>query len=50
VTQDPHELGTTAADMALARLDGEAGRARTTVLETKLIVRGSGELAPAARS
>jgi LacI family transcriptional regulator len=46
VAQDPHGAGTTAAQRVLARLDGDRGRARTTVLATRLIVRGSGELPP----
>ncbi|GIJ45983.1 LacI family transcriptional regulator [Virgisporangium aliadipatigenens] len=44
VAQDPHGLGTAAAERVFARLDGDRGRARTTVLATRLIVRGSGEI------
>ncbi|MFG2577015.1 LacI family DNA-binding transcriptional regulator [Streptomyces sp. NPDC048481] len=44
VAQDPEELGTAAATIALARLDGDRSRARTVTVPTRLIVRGSGEL------
>lgn len=44
VAQDPEEIGTTAATVALARLDGDRSRARTITVPTRLIIRGSGEL------
>ncbi|MFF5188453.1 LacI family DNA-binding transcriptional regulator [Streptomyces sp. NPDC000345] len=43
VAQDPEEIGRAAATCALARLDGDRGRARTITVPTRLIVRGSGE-------
>ncbi|KUO15478.1 LacI family DNA-binding transcriptional regulator [Streptomyces dysideae] len=43
VAQDPEEIGRTAATTALARLDGDRSRARTIIVPTRLIVRGSGE-------
>jgi LacI family transcriptional regulator len=43
VAQDAEELGRVAATTALARLDGDRGRARTLTVPTRLIVRGSGE-------
>ncbi|WP_159773958.1 LacI family DNA-binding transcriptional regulator [Streptomyces sp. HM190] len=43
VAQDAEELGRAAATTALARLDGDRGRARTLTVPTRLIVRGSGE-------
>jgi LacI family transcriptional regulator len=48
VAQDTTRLGTTAADLALARLQGGRGRARTVTLPTTLIRRGSGEVAAPA--
>lgn len=49
VAQDPAALGSAAARTALARLDGDRGRARTTVVDTRLIARGSGEQRPPHR-
>jgi LacI family transcriptional regulator len=43
VAQNPEEIGTTAATIALARLDGDRSRARGFTVPTRLIVRGSGE-------
>lgn len=43
VAQDPEEIGRSAAATALARLDGDRSRARTSTVPTRLIVRGSGE-------
>ncbi|MEV8568292.1 LacI family DNA-binding transcriptional regulator [Streptomyces sp. NPDC051322] len=43
VAQDPGQIGRAAAATALARLDGDRGRARTVTVPTRLIVRGSGE-------
>jgi LacI family transcriptional regulator len=47
VAQDAGLLGSTAAQLILARLDGDRSRARTMILTTTLTVRGSGELSPA---
>ena len=49
VAQDPIGLGHAAADLLFARLDGETGPAREVLMPTRLIVRGSGEIAPAAK-
>ncbi|MFI5683087.1 LacI family DNA-binding transcriptional regulator [Streptomyces sp. NPDC051636] len=46
VAQDPAAMGATAATIALARLDGDRTRARSTEIPTRLIPRGSGELRP----
>ncbi|MBB4714574.1 LacI family DNA-binding transcriptional regulator [Streptomyces luteogriseus] len=43
VSQDPEEIGRSAATTALSRLDGDRSRARTITVPTRLIVRGSGE-------
>jgi LacI family transcriptional regulator len=48
VAQDAELLGARAAELILARLDGERGKARTLTLDTRLLVRGSGELRPSA--
>jgi LacI family transcriptional regulator len=45
VAQDAEQLGAAAAELVLSRLDGDRTKARTTVLPTQLIARGSGELA-----
>ncbi|WP_242383648.1 LacI family DNA-binding transcriptional regulator [Actinomadura luzonensis] len=47
VAQDPAGMGVAAAELALSRLDGDRSRARRTVIPTRLVVRGSGELRPA---
>jgi LacI family transcriptional regulator len=44
VAQDTGRLGTTAADLSLARLQGDRRRAQTVTLPTTLICRGSGEI------
>ena len=49
VAQDAGGLGRAAAELLFARLDGERGPSRTVVLETRLVARGSGEIAPAVR-
>ena len=46
VAQDPYGLGREAAELLLARLDGDNRPSRRIVLPTELIERGSGELAP----
>ncbi|MCX3286815.1 LacI family DNA-binding transcriptional regulator [Streptomyces sp. NEAU-H22] len=43
VSQNPEEIGRSAATTALSRLDGDRSRARTITVPTRLIVRGSGE-------
>jgi LacI family transcriptional regulator len=48
VAYDPREIGRQAARLALARLDSPAGAPRHTTIPTRLIKRGSGELAPAS--
>lgn len=48
VAQDPARMGAAAAELVLARLDGDRSKARRTMVPTRLVVRGSGEL-PAAR-
>jgi LacI family transcriptional regulator len=45
IAQDPIALGRTAAELLFARLDGDRGPTRRVVLPTRLIARGSGELA-----
>ena len=47
VAQDPIGLGHAAADLLFARLDGKKGPPKQVLMPTKLIVRGSGEIAPA---
>jgi LacI family transcriptional regulator, galactose operon repressor len=39
-------LGRRAAELVFSRLDGYAGPARTALIPSTLIARGSGELAP----
>jgi len=46
VAQDPAAIGVAAGRTALARLDGDRGPARTTVIDTRLVIRGSGEQRP----
>ena len=48
LAQDTMRLGVAAAEMALSRLAGDRGRARTVRLPARLIPRGSGELPPPA--
>jgi LacI family transcriptional regulator len=47
VAQDPAALGREAAELLFSRLDGYDGPSRNVVVSAPLIVRGSGELAPA---
>ena len=47
VAQDPGGLGRAAAELLFERLDGFDGPSRRVELPTRLIARGSGELAPA---
>ncbi|WP_156724632.1 LacI family DNA-binding transcriptional regulator [Streptomyces apocyni] len=46
IAQDAARLGRAAAGRLFARLDGDAGAPEHTVLPTRLIARGSGELPP----
>ncbi|GIH90263.1 LacI family transcriptional regulator [Planobispora siamensis] len=46
VAQDPAAMGRAAAELMMARLDGERSKARTVVIPTRLIARGSGEIPP----
>ena len=47
VAQDPVLLGATAAQMLFARIAGDTSPPREVVLTTRLVIRGSGEIAPA---
>lgn len=47
VAQDPAAIGATAAQLLFARINGDASPPREVVLLTRLIARGSGEIAPA---
>jgi LacI family transcriptional regulator len=49
VAQSPVEIGTTAAKLLLRRLDGDSSPRGTQVVPTRLIPRGSGEIAPLVR-
>ncbi len=46
VAQNPAAIGRAAAELLFARLDGDAGPPRHTIVPTRLLVRGSGELRP----
>ncbi|GAA3005959.1 LacI family DNA-binding transcriptional regulator [Streptosporangium longisporum] len=46
VAQDSAAIGKAAAELLMARLDGDRSRARTVEVPTRLIVRGSGEMPP----
>jgi LacI family transcriptional regulator len=46
VAQDAGELGRLTAERLFARLDGDGGPTRQVIVPTRLIERGSGELAP----
>jgi LacI family transcriptional regulator len=48
VAQDPFGLGRRAAELLFSRLDGFAGESQLIVLPTRLVPRGSGEIAPAS--
>ncbi|MFC5502884.1 LacI family DNA-binding transcriptional regulator [Lysinimonas soli] len=48
VAQDPYAMGRIAAERVFARLDGEAGDARTEIVPVTLVTRGSGEIPPRA--
>ncbi|WP_207757427.1 LacI family DNA-binding transcriptional regulator [Nonomuraea cypriaca] len=44
VAQDPAGMGAAAAELVLARMDGDRSKARRSLVPARLIVRGSGEL------
>jgi LacI family transcriptional regulator len=46
VSQDPATIGGTAAQLLFSRIDGYHAPARSVVLMTRLIIRGSGEIPP----
>ncbi len=46
IAQDPAALGRTAADLLFRRLRGDSGPVQTIEMATRLIPRGSGEIAP----
>lgn len=46
VPQDPHELGTQAAELLFSRIDGSTEPRTRIVIEHSLIERGSGEIRP----
>lgn len=46
VAHDAEAMGRTAAQLALDRMSGRGGRARSVILPTRVIARGSGELEP----
>jgi LacI family transcriptional regulator len=46
VAQQPYEIGKLAAERLLARIHGDDELPREYVIDTVLIERGSGELAP----
>jgi len=48
VAQDPTTIGATAAQLLFGRIAGDTSPARQVVLLTRLVIRGSGEIAPAA--
>jgi LacI family transcriptional regulator len=47
VAQDPAAIGATAAQLLFGRIAGDTSPPREVVLLTRLVVRGSGEIAPA---
>jgi LacI family transcriptional regulator len=46
VAQDPVAMGTAAAELLFRRMDGDTGATRRVTIPTRLIERGSGEIAP----
>ncbi|MGH3277894.1 MAG: LacI family DNA-binding transcriptional regulator [Trebonia sp.] len=46
VAQDPAALGATCAQLLFARIEGDTSPPRTVMLRTRLVARGSGEIAP----
>lgn len=49
IAQQPQEIGRIAAERVFARLDGDSGPAVRTIVPTRLIERGSGEIPPRER-
>lgn len=49
IAQDPVGMGRLAADLLFQRLDGDTSEPQTHVVPTRMIVRGSGELAPSKK-
>lgn len=47
VVQDPYGLGRRAAELLFSRLNGLDGESQLVVVPTRLVARGSGEIAPA---
>jgi DNA-binding LacI/PurR family transcriptional regulator len=50
VAQDPVALGATAAQLLFSRIGGDTSPPREVILLTRLVIRGSGEIAPAQPS
>ena len=48
IRQDVQKLGMLATQLLFGRLDGDASPARTHVVETSLVLRGSGEIRPSS--
>ncbi|MFN8624025.1 MAG: LacI family DNA-binding transcriptional regulator [Chloroflexota bacterium] len=48
VAQDPVAIGQAAAELLFTRLDGDRGPGRRVEVPTRLVMRGSGEIPPAA--
>ena len=46
IAQDPAAIGRTAAEMLFRRLDGDRSPSENVVIPTRMIARGSGEIAP----
>lgn len=46
IAQDPAAIGRAAAELLFRRLDGDKSPSQTTVVRTRMIARGSGELRP----
>ncbi len=46
MAQDPRRIGTVAAELVFARLDGTASVEKTYIIPSRLLVRGSGEIRP----
>ena len=49
VAQDPVALGAMAAQLLFARIAGDASPRRHIILETRLVIRASGEILPGER-
>jgi LacI family transcriptional regulator len=47
IRQNPYEIGRKAGELLFARMQGHTGETEVVVLPTELLVRGSGEIAPA---